>query len=809
VCSARAVHALAASRPQSTPAPRRSEPALQCRHPSTLRRSPFERALARTMNLGAFVSGCAGGEPNPSPQPYAEASGCIGDAVKDAAVLEVPSGLDERIPNRTCRAPAVAPAGAHWVNPFPRLPAFSKPVALRRIPGDHGAWFVLEQGGRVFEFENSSTVTSSRVVLDITDRVAAVENGGLLGLAFHPRFTDSPDARFAYVFYTAPVGTATSRLSRFPWPKGAASIDPRSEETLVTVAHDHVIHLNDDLHFGPDGYLYASMGDGGGLGRAQDPFDLRGKVWRIDVDAQMPYGIPVDNPYARGSGAPEVYALGLRNPFRFGFDRETGALYAGDVGNYAVEEINRIEAGQNYGWSCFEGGKRAPAEWNLDCPDSGFTAPIHTYNREGSVGSVTGGRVYRGTAMPWLVGKYVFGDFSTTQIWALDPKTRTATDLGASGLNVVDFAESHYGEIYITDFGSGTFRKLVPGVHAEPPTLLSETGCFDPDNPFRPLPALIPFDVRVPSWSDGATKRRWMALPDCTTIHIETTGDRKGDFTFPPGTVLIKELSLRDGTRVETRFFVQDEQGHWSGYSYQWRADQSDATLIPSLPDALVVSWGSADWEYPSRSQCFACHSRAAGWALGLESAQLNSMLVYPKTGRRANQLTTLAYLGMFDGETDLSAWMRTALPTLEGDAALDDRARALLHTNCAQCHRPGGLGGGSADFRFGIALSEMRICDIAPFTSNSGIQNARLLAPGFPASSMLLSRMARRGPGQMPPLATRLPDDPGLALVRRWIAGLESCGRSVAHVRPSAMFSNEMAVSNDVRLSRGSHPAP
>ncbi|WP_282780155.1 PQQ-dependent sugar dehydrogenase, partial [Phaeodactylibacter xiamenensis] len=284
--------------------------------------------------------------------------------------------------------------------------------------------FVVERAGRIRILDADGQLLPEPF-LDINDRVGPA-NGerGLLGLAFHPNYADNG---YFFVNYTANDGD--TRIARFQVNAGNPNTgDPNSEVILFDIGQPYGNHNAGDLAFGPDGYLYIPMGDGGSGGDpqnfSQNRQSLLGKMLRIDVDNGNPYAIPPDNPYAEDDFTlDEVWAIGLRNPWRFSFDRETGDIWIGDVGQNEWEEITfqpaDSEGGENYGWRCYEGFE---AYNTGGCePESAYTPPIHTYNTGSSDGcSVTGGFVYRGSAFPALYGKYVYADFCSGKIWTLE-----------------------------------------------------------------------------------------------------------------------------------------------------------------------------------------------------------------------------------------------------------------------------------------------------------------------------------------------------------------------------------------------------
>jgi glucose/arabinose dehydrogenase len=353
-------------------------------------------------------------------------------------------------------------------NVFPSL-SFAQPTALKQAPGDDTRWFVAEKSGVIRVFANNPNSSSSSVFLDISAETVSAGEGGLLGFAFHPDFPLTPEV---YVSYTR--AGLVSYVSRFTSTDNGLTLSPATEEVVLTVLQPETNHNGGDVHFGPDGLLYIGFGDGGGagdtFGNAQNDNNLHGTIVRIDVDVAGDYDIPPGNPNAanarcvQGLGSapcPEIFAWGLRNPWRFSFDPVTGKLWAGDVGQNDWEEIDIIEVGENYGWNVREGA-------NCFSPPSGcstdFRDPITQYSHViGS--SVTGGYVYRGTAVADLVGWYVFGDFVTGRILAIpeDSADGVSPDqLLDTGHGIVAFATGEDGELYFADFFVGTIHRIEP-----------------------------------------------------------------------------------------------------------------------------------------------------------------------------------------------------------------------------------------------------------------------------------------------------------------------------------------------------------
>ncbi len=691
---------------------------------------------------------------------------------KSEITVPGPYGIDARPANPTCKAFARPTSSAvklhrQWPNA-----GFSAPIAIRQAPGDKSRFYVVEQAGRVFSVgvDQSSTRTT---VLDITDRVEDGGEAGLLGIDFSPSFATNG---LVYLSYTA-SGTGgnplESRISEFKSNDNGATIDKSTERILLRVDQPYSNHNGGNVLFGPDGLLYIGFGDGGSGGdpenRAQNVNTLLGKMLRIDVASKAggkEYAIPASNPFAGGGGSPEIFAVGLRNPWRWSFDRLNGKLWVGDVGQNAYEEIDVVELGKNYGWRGKEG---THCYIQNECTNAAFIDPVAEHGRS-EASSITGGYVYRGTAIPSLVGKYVYGDFASGNMWSFvadgNPQTpqRLLSDVG----NIASFGEDADGEIYVALF-DGTIQKIVPVTGGSSdgaiPLLLSMTGCTSPADVKQPASGLIPFGVNAPLWSDGAEKARWLALPDGETIGITDAGD----FDFPNGTVLMKEFRL-GGKRIETRLFVRHDDGKWAGYSYEWRDDESDAAL---LPDGKTKQIGAQTWTYPSRSDCLRCHTEAAGFSLGLELGQQNGDYTYPG-GTTANQLATLHHIGVLAlGEAPSKT---VAYPSYASTAPIADRARAYLHSNCSNCHRPGGPTPTTIDLRYATAFGETNTCGQLPSAGSLGVTDAQLIKAGAPTASIVPLRMRATDAARMPPLGSRVVDADGVALIEQFITSLTEC---------------------------------
>jgi len=340
--------------------------------------------------------------------------------------------------------------------------AFDQPVAMLQRPEGSSDWYVVEKGGTVERVSGEGLKAKRQPFVDLRDRVeSGPTEAGLLGIAFHPQFATNGQV---FLSYTR-ANPLTSVLSRFISHDGGLTLDPGSEEVLLEVVQPYSNHNGGHIAFGPDGYLYYGLGDGGSagdpLGNGQDTNTLLGAILRLDVDGGSPYAIPPDNPFAEGGGRPEIYAYGLRNPWRWSFDRQSGALWVGDVGQDEWEEVDRVAAGDNLGWNRWEGSHCYGGDV---CIAGGVVMPLAEYSH-GLGCSVTGGYVYHGKALPQLQGQYLYGDFCSGRIWELDSGNPQAGPriLLLSGKRIASFAEDREGELYLLDYTSGRIFRFVAG----------------------------------------------------------------------------------------------------------------------------------------------------------------------------------------------------------------------------------------------------------------------------------------------------------------------------------------------------------
>lgn len=635
---------------------------------------------------------------------------------------------------------------------------FSQPTEMVEGPGRR--FYVLEQAGKVKVVARDGGEPTTAI--DLTGRVAAGAEAGLLGIAFDPKFADNG---FVYLHFDENVDAKPdvayqSVLARFTSTDGGATFDVATERLILKVDHPYANHNGGRISFGPDGMLYWGLGDGGSAGDprgyAQNKDVLLGKLLRIDIasSGSLPFVSPPSNPFVAGGGRPEIYAYGFRNPWKHSFDRLTGDLWVADVGQMRFEEVNRVVRGGNYGWNIREGRHCYEAR---ECGTDGLIDPVVEYPRSEGV-SVTGGFVYRGTKIPELVGKYVYGDFGTGNIWSVDGSGQPAGELlTTSNLKISTFGQDGDGELFVADYATGAVQQLVRSeVEREPlgVTSLAETGCLDPRDPSRPPPGAIAYEVNSPLWSDGAQKDRWLFVPDGLKIGVQLDGD----FDVPPGSVAVKTFAV-GGKRVETRLFVRYSDGGWGAYSYEWDDAQRDAVILPTNKTKELGD--GATWYFPSRSECFTCHTPAAGFTLGLEARQITRIDRFAAVLREA--IPQGAFPPLRAADTP--------------NASIEERARGYLHANCSMCHREGsGAGAATLDLRVDRPLLDTRTCDVTPQAGDLSVPDAKIVVPGEPSRSTLALRMRALDESRMPIVGSRVVDDVGVKAVEAWIRELGGC---------------------------------
>ncbi|GAB4195991.1 MAG: PQQ-dependent sugar dehydrogenase [Roseiflexaceae bacterium] len=429
---------------------------------------PQPRRLAALLLAACLLAGCGAGQENPQASAPTIFSASPRPQATIAAPTTAPVATAAAAPSeQATAAPAEQPTAQPSAGSSPAIAlrqvvsGLDQPLYVTHAGDGSGRLFVVEKDGRIVIVRDGRA--QEPAFLDIRDRVGSDNSEqGLLSVAFHPRYAENGRL---FVNYTDREGDTV--IARFQAQGDAA--DPQSEAVLLTIDQPYSNHNGGLVKFGPDGYLYIGMGDGGSggdpQGNGQKLTTLLGKMLRIDVDAE-PYAVPPDNPWANQPEARgEIWSYGLRNPWRFSFDRATGALFIADVGQNAYEEINlqqRAEGGDNYGWNVTEGMHCFRRD---SCSESDLVAPVAEYDHnDGNGCSITGGYVYRGSAAPALQGFYFFADYCSGRIWSLRevaPGSWQQTRLLDSRMNISSFGEDEAGELYLTDIRGGTVYQLL------------------------------------------------------------------------------------------------------------------------------------------------------------------------------------------------------------------------------------------------------------------------------------------------------------------------------------------------------------
>ncbi len=668
--------------------------------------------------------------------------------------------------------------------------AWKAPIYIIAEPGTQDL-LVVQQGGerdrpsRILRVRDTGEADRAELFLEVPGRL-------VYSVTFDPRYRENG---VVYVFSNGPTGAGErfNRISRY-LVRGdeERACDSDSERSIIewpSAGHD-----GGDMVFGHDGMLYISSGDGTGDSDSdvtgQDLSNLLAAVLRIDVrsaaeegdESNAPaYTIPSDNPFVEHPGARgEIWAYGLRNPWRMSIDRKTGRIWVGTNGQDLWETAHLLGRGENYGWSVYEGNH--PFYLHRELGPTPFVPPTLEHHHH-EARSLTGGVVYYGAKIPDLEGVYVYGDYATGKIWGARHDGARVTwkaELADTSLQIAGFGLGHSGDLYVVDHGGGIY-KLVPrppqGEDRSPfPRRLSETGIYESVAEHRVAPGIIRYSVNAPGWNDGADVDRFVALP----------GDARASFAgsrgwnFPNGAVLVQTLSLA-GRRVETRL-LHRERNEWRGYSFRWLNDGSDAELVPKngLTTELAHTAGASDesspggrtWRFPSRTECLSCHSRAANFVLGLRTAQVNRSQDFGHGPE--NQLRAFVRLEALAGApASAPDGLSQLVDPYDETAGLELRVRSYLDANCAGCHVEAGGGNAKLSLAHSTALAGTNLISHRPQHHAFEIANAMIVAPGNPERSVLLQRLSRRGSGQMPPLASLRVDERAVTLVRAWIESL------------------------------------
>lgn len=721
---------------------------------------------------------------------------------------------------------------------------FQGPVRLLPFPRPEEGLVVLGKRGQAWI---ADPVTQGiREIMDISDRILNGWEGGSLGIAFHPEFAQGTEEVFVYYRWKEDLSDFTTegyqRLSRFGWDAANYRIDADSEEVLIQQFDRKEWHAGGGMFFGLDGFLYLSIGDEGFTSSGYEDSNQRldagllGGILRIDVDnnagrshpiRRQPrhpgpapdgwpetfsqgYMIPNDNPWLDESGGSleEFAVMGTRSPHAISFDAESNSIWVADVGANRFEEISRASVGDNLEWPWKEGLANTSF---FDKPDNVIgqeKGPYIAYGRDLGA-SVMGGSVYRGEVFPSLFGSYLFADWVTNRIMAVDAGTsdpEIVTLIGSltnlphelpQSAKISGVYPQPDGEILITVMGQRSapgpgkiYRLVKRNPVDDPPARLSEIGAFADLINLDPMPGIIPYRTGSQLYSDGAEKQRWLAVPNDGTSdrpeeQIEFSAD--GEWTFPEGTVMIKHFEMPNSLadpgrtiRLETRFFIMGENGIGYGLTYRWNDEGTEAFLINGAEERTYDFFDEQDqvintaiWNYPSRVQCLTCHTANAGFVLGVNTHQLNNPLTYPDNGQTLNQLTYLEETGVLSGDIGAVAALPRSYTLEDETVSLDLRVRSYLDANCAGCHRPGGLANVDMDLRFGVDNPASRRIFRQPTKSHSSNYDLNIVEPGDHQQSELWLRDASEESSQMPPLGRSMRDEQWVTMLAEWIDGL------------------------------------
>jgi putative heme-binding domain-containing protein len=666
---------------------------------------------------------------------------------------------------------------------YPNL-SFDNPTSLEELQS--GRILVSEIGGNIYTFMKDSEARQKDLLLTI--------DGGKVWHA--TAYGQSGSKWQLFVCYSK---DGTSYVSRYQVAGETPKADPQSEEVVLTWPAGG--HNAGCLRFGTDGMLYISTGDGSGPnppdGRtaAQDVSNLFGCILRIDIRKKSDgnnYAVPVDNPFVDLDGArPEIWAYGLRNPWKFGVDRKTGDIFAADNGWESWEMVHRIVRGGNCGWPIMEG--RAVLRSEVTQGPTPIRPPVKDHSHT-EANSVIGGPIYRGSKLPELDGTFIYGDYITGTIWGLKSDgedSYTHTTLVDTDQRITAFAEGSDGELFVLDYDyTGQIYELVPSgledMSADFPRRLSETGLFTSLKKMTPAPGVVPYDVVVERWVDGATTKRWVAILDSGSI---TLGKGKTPAVYPEGTVFAKQLTLPinkpgRGESLELPLETQllhYENGTWHPYSYLWNDEQSDAMLVDSagtdhefryaLPGAARDEVEERSWYANAENECRMCHNAGSGFVLGFIPNQLDRSLRTSNENIQ-NQLDALANQKVIARASHPNDVRGKLVDPHDETQSLNDRARSYLHGNCSSCHHPGGNAIVSFYLRRELPFEDLKT-DKGTGIGTFGLEHAKLIVPGDPYRSVLLYRMSKLGYARMPYIGSRVVDSKGVALIEKWIGSM------------------------------------
>lgn len=693
---------------------------------------------------------------------------------------------------------------------FPKL-AFMGPISINRMPNDD-RYLVLEQNNKIWSFVANEDVEQADLLIDfakqrpLCGKLEGHDKGNiaLYSVAFHPNFAEN---HFVFVCYVSEgKGGQKTHISRFTMD---GNTPPRLlvETELPLITCDGGGHNGCTLLFDKSGFLYISIGDltepspPDRLNTGQDISDLYASILRIDVDRRgdtLNYSIPTDNPFVKLKNArPEVYAYGLRNPFRMSIDPVTEDLWVGDVGWEAWEMVYRVKSGGNYGWAIKEG----PGDVRLQKPGPTPIQPAEISLGHNEAASVTGGFVYRGKKFEDLNGKYIFGDWVTRKFWAASFDSQRVTNLQEIAIGQVKpicFEVDKSGELLVLDYSEsnqegGIYRFATNPAAKTPsnqfPRKLSDSGLFAITSEHQPASGVARYEINAPMWADGAKPEYLLAIPGKEKVVFyqnpqKTVNWLNTTVTLPIGSVLAKTYSIpidyrspEQLRRLETQIALKDAQGEWQYYSYRWNDEGSDAELVPANGASQTIQVEEAggfrklNWQFASRSQCRTCHTPWTGETVGFIEAQLRDSSAKTDTWRQLEQNGWSTIDRKPEPMTDehYSALVNPHDPI----QPLDRRARSYLHTNCGHCHINGGNASTVFETSYNKPLAQSKMLVSKPMRGDFGLKESQIVTPGAPTQSILYYRMAKSGTGRMPHIGSQNTDAAGVRLIGQWIASL------------------------------------
>jgi glucose/arabinose dehydrogenase len=729
--------------------------------------------------------------------------------------------------------------GYGLTNLFPGV-NFVQPVAIATPPGETNSLYIVERLGRIIVIPDL-TKPEPKVFLDLRDSTEATYGeGGLLGIAFHPGYRSN--GRF-FVYRTRYRASYVDELSEFNRDANDhLQADPSSEQPLISQPDAANVHNAGDLHFGPDGYLYLSLGMDGPMGEdVHDELQAIDKgffsaIIRIDVDSRaenLPpnphhailgkYRVPIDNPFvgatqfngkalAPGTVRTEFYAIGFRNPYRFSFHPISGQIICGDVGEGSLEEVDLVVPGGNYGWPYFEG----TAVLNTNAPPADLKPPVYEYLHgpglyEGR-SAIIGGRVYNGSQHAALRGYYLFADFRSGQIWALNLANRQPKPewlVARSGISSFGL-DPRDGEILVANIVTGEIEKLVYTApeNSGVPRLLSDVNIFSNLQTLESTNS-ISYEINTPFWSDGAKKTRWANFTEATN-RVSFRSDVPWD--IPAGAVFLKhfDLEMTNGVpessrRISTRILVKTSNGVY-GVSYRWGVSKTNAVLVP--PQGMEETFQITDagkirdqkWIYPGWEQCNMCHTDASGRVLGFNTVQLNKTV--QRGSIATNQIDWLIGHGIFANPQDITSRELPRLSALtDSTAPLQHKVRSYLNSNCVQCHQPTSPFNFPWDARISTPIEHADIIDATGLTWST--PPMKIINPRDPNYSLINQRTYPWGLGfRMPPIGTAVPDQTFLQVLTNWIMTIPQQDWRSKNIGPALLEGSAEQEGRTLRLS-------